>query len=76
MFELLEEAEDRAVLARFYTICPLMPKSEAQDLWDHLLKTLRRDEIRAWLTRCFDVHDASVARGEPGFFHPNGDIVD
>ena len=76
MFERLEEAKDRAVLARWRTICPLMPEKERMEMWLALVKQTNRVEARTELTRWFDIHDSCVSLGLGPALAPNGDPID
>jgi hypothetical protein len=76
MFELLEEAEDRAVWAQWRQISPKMTDQSLQDMWMHLVKKYGRVKARNTLRQWCEVHEKCITDGETGMFDEFGEVLD
>ena len=74
MFERLEEVADRAALVRYRVACPKVTEDDVQEFWQALVRHHNRAYARCFLDRCLDMHEAAVARGEPGLFDEYGEV--
>ena len=76
MFERLEEAADRAVLARWRAACPEITDRDVEGMWLHLVKKEGRAAARKVLEGWLDMHDWSRSHGGRGLFDARGEVIE
>jgi hypothetical protein len=76
MFERLEEAADRVVLARWRAACPKIADTLLEGMWLHLVKKEGRAGARQTLDGWLDTHDSDRSSGGPGLFDASGEVID
>src|SRR5687767_3731344 len=76
MFERLEQAADRSVLARWREACPKISDQDVESMWLYLVGQKGRAEARSTLDGYLDLHERSVALGLPGMFDASGNVLD
>jgi hypothetical protein len=76
MWERMEEAKDRAVLARYRTTCPRMAEKDLMGEWLELVKQRGREGARQQMTVFLDLHEQLIAQGLVGFLDVDGMTLD